>query len=324
MKTIRSRLRLLAAALLAVALSLTLLAPAEAKPPRSYPDRIELPVGFRPEGITIGNKPVAYVGSLATGNIYAADLRTGEGRLISDEDPGVPAVGLKIDKKALLYVAGGPSGTARVVDSRTGEILTTYRLSTEPSFINDVVLTKRAAWFTNSLQPELYRVPLGGDEGVIPTVIPLTGEWEQAPGFNANGIALTPDGRALLVVNTATGTLYRVTSDGVATRVDLGGDELTNGDGLLVRGRTLYVVQNRTQPGGGGQAQPPRHRRQLGRHSGKRRVRRTNHGGRLQGQPLLAERPFQRPATPAGRRVLDHSDRPRELTQPWKLHPSPP
>ena len=55
-------------------------------------------------------------------------------------------------------MAGGPSGTARVVNSRTGQYLASYTLTTKPSFINDVVLTKRAAWFTNSLQPELYRL----------------------------------------------------------------------------------------------------------------------------------------------------------------------
>ena len=64
--------------------------------------------------------------------------------------------------------------------------------------------------------------------------------------FNANGIALTPNGRALLVVNTSPGTLFRV--DPRHRRSDhgrSGGDYvLTNGDGLLVEGRTLYVVQN--------------------------------------------------------------------------------
>ena len=80
MKTTRSRLRLLAAALLSVALSLTLVAPAEAKKRTSYPDEIALPNGFLPEGITIGKRPIAYLGSRANGDIYAADLRTGEGQ----------------------------------------------------------------------------------------------------------------------------------------------------------------------------------------------------------------------------------------------------
>ena len=245
--TTRPRPRLLFAALLSAMLSVALVAPAEAQPRHSFPDRIDLPVGFQPEGITIGKKLVAYVGSLANGDIYRADLRTGQGEVISD-GPGTPSVGLKIDKKGLLYVAGGPTGTARVVDSRTGDLLADYTLSTEPSFINDVVLTKRAAWFTNSLQPELYRVPLGGDDDVTPTVVPLTGDWEQQPGFNANGIAVTPDGRALLVVQSVTGLLFRVDpASGEATQVDLGGYRLTNGDGLLVSGQTLYVVQNRLE-----------------------------------------------------------------------------
>jgi sugar lactone lactonase YvrE len=240
----RTRLRLLSVALLSAALGFALVAPAEAKPRHDYPDRIELPAGFQPEGITIGKRPVAYVGSLADGDIYAADLRSGRGRVIS-QGPGTPSVGLKIDRRGLLWVAGGPTGTARVVSSRTGEILADLTLTTKPSFINDVVLTPRAAWFTNSQQPELYRVSRDGRRLRV-TTLPLTGDWVQQPGFNANGIAATPDGRALLVVQTSTETLFRVDPrTGVARRVDLGGYALTNGDGLLVRGRTLYVVQNR-------------------------------------------------------------------------------
>ena len=46
-------------------------------------------------------------------------------------------------------------------------------------------------------------------------------------------------------MQSSTGTLYRVDPvTGDARRVDLGGTPLTNGDGLLVQGRTLYAVQN--------------------------------------------------------------------------------
>jgi sugar lactone lactonase YvrE len=241
--TMRFRLRLLFTALLCALLSLALVAPAEARPRHDYPDRIELPDGFLPEGITIGRAPVAYLGSRADGDIYAADLRTGKGRVIS-QGPGTPSVGLKIDDRGLLYVAGGPSGTARVVNTRTGSYRSYTLTTTLPSFINDVVLTRQAAWFTNSQQPELYRLPRDG-RGRQATTLPLSGDWVQAPGFNANGITQTPDGRALLVVNSTTGNLYRVnTRTGAATQVDLGGASLTNGDGMLLLGRTLYVVRN--------------------------------------------------------------------------------
>lgn len=241
MKTIRSRTRLFTIALLVGVLSLGLVTPAEAKKHTPYPDSIALPNGFRPEGIAIGKRPIAYLGSLANGDIYAADLRTGKGKVVV-KGPGTPSVGLKVSADGrTLYVAGGPSGEARVINLRSGKTKT-YTLTTKPSFINDVVLTKRAAWFTNSSQAELYR--LSRRTGVV-TTIPLRGAWEQVEGFNANGIALTPNRRALLVVNSTTGALFRVNpATGRATRVDLGGASLTSGDGLLVKGRRLYVVRN--------------------------------------------------------------------------------
>jgi sugar lactone lactonase YvrE len=240
--TLRTTLRLLTAALFSLMLSVTLVAPVQAHGPhKHFPDRIKLPVGFLPEGITIGRAPVAYLGSRADGDIYAADLETGKGRVIS-EGPGSPSVGLKVDRRGLLYVAGGPAGTARVVNVRTGASKP-YTLTTKPSFINDVVLTRRAAWFTNSQQPELYRL---SRETRKVTTLPLSGDWVQPEGFGANGIAQTPDGRTLLVIQSSTGLLFRVNPyTGRATQVDLGGASLTNGDGLLLEGRTLYVVRNR-------------------------------------------------------------------------------
>jgi hypothetical protein len=55
-----------------------------------------------------------------------------------------------------------------------------------------------------------------------------------------------PDGRALLLVHSTEGTLYRVNpANGEATPVDLAGETLVNGDGLLRQGTTLYAVLNR-------------------------------------------------------------------------------
>jgi hypothetical protein len=244
---IRSVLRLLAVALLGVALSAPLTGTAQARP---FPDRLDLPNGFQPEGITIGRRATAYLGSLADGDIIAVSLRTGKQRLISEGlGPNFPSVGLKIDNRDRLFVAGGPSGTGRVIDVRTGKIIRNYEFATAPTFINDVVLTRHYAWFTDSQRPQLYGVPLGrgGKPGRQANVVtlPLTGDWQQVEGFNANGIAETPNRKALLVVNSATGLLFRVDSKtGEATKVDLGGTLLTAGDGVLVQGRTLYAVQN--------------------------------------------------------------------------------
>ncbi|WP_217214401.1 SMP-30/gluconolactonase/LRE family protein [Streptomyces sp. AC550_RSS872] len=219
---------------------------------RTRPAVIHLPDGFRPEGITIGGGPYAYLGSLGDGSIYRADLRTGEGGIIS-AGPGTPSVGLKLDHRGRLFVAGRGQG-ARVVDARTGEILASYVLtSATPTFVNDVFLAPRTAWFTDSYQPALYALPLGR-HGELPdaddvVAITLSGDWSQVPGevVNANGITSTPDGSALLVVQSGVGGLHRVNPrTGVTQLVDLGdAAPLTNGDGLLLTGRTLYVVQNR-------------------------------------------------------------------------------
>ena len=218
----------------------------------TWPDVIPLPDGFRPEGIAIGRGPHAYLGSLGDGSLYRADLRTGEGRVIST-GPGTPSVGLKLDDRGRLFVAGRDVG-ARVVDARSGEILASYRLATAtPTFVNDVLLTPGAAWFTDSYRPTLYALPLGR-HGELPDAadvvrLPLSGDWIQGAdgSVNANGITRAPDGSALLVVQSGAGGLHRVDPrTGVTRLVDLGdAAPLTDGDGLLRVGRTLYVVQNR-------------------------------------------------------------------------------
>ena len=217
------------------------------KPKGAWPDRFPLPDGFQPEGIAIGTKPFAYFGSLADGDIYGASLATGRGSVISKGlGAGHPTVGLKIDGHGRrLFLAGGDSGEIRTVHVRSGEIEKMY--ATGGTFVNDVILTPGAAWFTDSFKPQLYRLSLGkhGEPQGVETV-PLTGDWVQGDDFTANGIERTPDGRALLVVNAFAdgGTLERVDPrTGVARAVDLGGSKIPNGDGLLLLGRILYVVQ---------------------------------------------------------------------------------
>ncbi|MGA6222783.1 SMP-30/gluconolactonase/LRE family protein [Streptomyces umbrinus] len=212
----------------------------------TWPTEFPLPNGFLPEGIAIGRKPYAYMGSRANGALYRTDLRTGEGRILFAGGTGLIAVGLKLDHDGLLYVAGN-TGVARTHDSRTGEVVATHQL-TEPTghFINDVTLLGDRAWFTDSRAAALYGVPRGR-AGTVKT-LPLTGDWVQLPDVNnANGIVGTPDGRALIVVKSTPGELYNVNlRTGHATKITLiGAANVVNGDGLYRTGRTLYVVQNR-------------------------------------------------------------------------------
>ncbi|MGK8500682.1 SMP-30/gluconolactonase/LRE family protein [Nocardia asiatica] len=232
-------------------LGATALVPADRPQRPVLPATFGLPAGFQPEGIAIGSAPFAYFGSRADGSIYRASLLTGRGGIVSP-GPGTPALGLQVDRHGRLFVAGGTGGDARVVDTRTGAVLASYRLGTPPdTFVNDVALTPTGAWFTDSYSPVLYHLPVGEDAALPPPAAvvgrPLTGDIRyQAGAINANGIVRTPDGAGLIVIQSATGLLFRVDpATGATRRIDLG-VALPNGDGLLLHGSTLFVVQNRS------------------------------------------------------------------------------
>jgi hypothetical protein len=222
-------------------------APAAADPP--FPETIALPNGLQPEGIDIRGRSF-YVGSLATGAVVRGNLRSGECcETVVGPQQGRVAAGLKVDRHHRLFVAGGPTGQAYVYDARTGAELAVYQLATGPSFINDVVVTRRAAWFTDSFSAVLFRVPITrgelGDQADVAT-LPLSGDFQLVPGeFNANGIEATGGGRRLVIVNSFTGELFTVDPQtGVTRLIDLGGGDVESGDGILLAGRRLYVVQN--------------------------------------------------------------------------------
>jgi sugar lactone lactonase YvrE len=215
-----------------------------------FPTTIPLPDGFRPEGIASGNGHTFFVGSLANGAIYGGDLATGEGAVVVPGQAGRVSVGLKYDSRSgLLFVAGGPTGKAFIYDPATGALVREIQLTTPPTtFVNDVVVSTEAAYFTDSMRPVLYRVPLDANGAPTGTSqeIPLGGDFEFIAGaFNANGIDAVPNGDLLIIVNSTTGDLYAVDpATGDATLIDLGGGSVLRGDGILLQGKTLYVVQN--------------------------------------------------------------------------------
>jgi hypothetical protein len=231
-------------ALAAATVVLLIGVPAAAAP---FPDRIDLPDGFAPEGITIGPGGTFYTGSLVNGAIYRGSVRTGEGSVLVPPQEGRVAVGMKVDR-GLLYVAGGETGDAYVYDANSGAEIRFYKLATS-GFINDVVVTRKAAWFTDSFNPVLYRVPIArdGTPGAQSEVevVPLTGDIVFGPDFNVNGIEATPDGSTLIIVQSNTGKLFTVDAQtGVTSEIDLGPDDVSSGDGLLLDRFNLYVVQN--------------------------------------------------------------------------------
>jgi sugar lactone lactonase YvrE len=226
------RLLLLPALLLGLALAPVTTAAA-------FPDRIDLPDGFAPEGIATGRGHAFYAGSLSGAGIVRGDYRTG------DTEPlvttGGPYVGLKVDASNRLWVAGGFSGSGHVFDADTGATLATFEFTNEPSFVNDVIVTGEAAWFTDSFRAVIYRVDLAtGDFSEVD----LTDLVQAEPNvFRLNGIDATPNGETLIAVNSTDGELYRIdAASETVTTIELGED--LHADGILLEGRRLYAVRN--------------------------------------------------------------------------------
>jgi sugar lactone lactonase YvrE len=230
--------------ILTIALLLCLAAPAAAG--GRYPETIPLPNGWQPEGIATGKGDSFYAGSRATGAVYKGNLKSGRGDVLVKPWGGA-SLGMKVDDQNRLFVAGGGTGTASVYKASSGKLLKRYTVATAPTFVNDVIVTDRAAYFTDSQKRQLYVLDLGrGDR--LPArakTLTLKGDLLEAPtgGFELNGIEAS--GRKLIAVHSALGRLYEIDPrNGDTDLIELKGGNVANGDGLLLEGRTLYVVQN--------------------------------------------------------------------------------
>lgn len=224
-------------------LALVVVATPAAAAKTTFPDVISLPNGWMPEGIAIHGSTF-YAGSRANGAVLAGDLRTGKGSVLVPGVSGRVATGLKYSH-GLLFVSGASTGKAWVFDARTGRQLREYPFG--GGFINDVVVTRTAAFFTDSNNAVLYRVALSrsGRPAQTFSTLPLTGDFQLAAGFNLNGIDVTSNGKTLISVQSNTGKLFTIQpGTGVTHEIALGGAAVTNGDGILLAGKTLYVVRN--------------------------------------------------------------------------------
>lgn len=233
----------LCAALMVVAVALSAASSAAQKP---FPQVIQLPRGFQPEGIEVGRGTTFYVGSVATGAVYRGNLRTGRGAIFVPGVSGRSATGIELDSRNRLFVAGASTGKAFIYNARTGALIRTYTFASSDTFINDVTLVASGAVFTDARKALFYHVPIAQDGALGDHhTIPIEGAFSLAPGFNLNGIDTTPRDE-LIAVQSNKGKLYRIDpGTGDSREISLGRGSVPNGDGILLTGKTLYVVQNR-------------------------------------------------------------------------------
>jgi hypothetical protein len=107
------------------------------------------------------------------------------------------------------------------------------------------VVTKDAAWFTDTAEANLYRVAIepGGTLGAV-TTLTITGPAANLGfDFNINGIAATPDGKTLIVAHSGLGALFTVDPETGASSA-IAGVAVPSVDGILLESGRLFAVQN--------------------------------------------------------------------------------
>lgn len=144
--------------------------------------------------------------------------------------------------------AGGATGQIFVYDIATKALVAKFATGLTPSFVNDVTIAPNGdAYFTDSNSPAIYRVAV---DVTAPGAFSRWSDLAGSPisygqGFNLNGIAASADGQYLVVVQSNTGKLFRVE---IATKaiseIDLGGQTVAAGDGLLIDRQNLWVMRN--------------------------------------------------------------------------------
>ena len=235
--------------LLAVIIAVSLISPAMAFDGYNLPESYALPEGLNPEGITRkGKSSKFFVGSLADGSIFQFDALTGEGEFVIEGREGSVAVGMDFDPRSgLLY----GTGKITIYDPSQGELVREFDVGTngEESFVNDVIVTKRAVFFTDSRRTVFYKIKLKksgklSKKAALKTIA-IQGDFNFVAGaFNSNGIEADYAGKQLIIANTQAQKLYRVdakTGESVEILMD---QTLPNADGLLLFGNKLFVVQN--------------------------------------------------------------------------------
>ncbi len=206
-----------------------------------------------PEGIVYDSKRgIVYTGSASNGNLYRFTASSERAQLLAlGGSPGrKAALGMKLDPQGRLMIATGSEGKVGIVDSTSG--MTIKALETPPSpqaFINDLTQTPDGyVYVTDSFRPVIFRfrTNASGVTNIESWLNLQNTAIRYVPGLNLNGIVNTPDGRYLITVQTNTGRLYRIDTRSKAVREISLATRLTNGDGLVLNRRTLYVVRNAT------------------------------------------------------------------------------
>eukprot|EP00121_Abeoforma_whisleri_P000311 Awhi_evm1s279 len=232
---------------------------------------LHLPINFHPEGLALGDDGDFYAGSIATGALWKGNLNTGAGVYLVT--PMERLAGLNINGEIsestglaydpignILFVANFKSGSVSVFDGDNGSQLAFYDAK-EIQLANDCIVAAElhAVYCTDSFSANLLEIPytpgqlLSQPEDIKVinvNVSALTEDSFEDGDFHFNGIDTTKDGKRLLIVSSAEGSLLLVdprndlNDEQVAIDIVQLDQKLERADGIELQkeSNTLYVV----------------------------------------------------------------------------------
>ncbi|MDO8189135.1 SMP-30/gluconolactonase/LRE family protein [Conexibacter sp. JD483] len=217
-----------AAALIAAASA----APASAK-------TITLPAGFSAEAMT-AHRGALFVSSQTSGEVRRIDPRSGQQTVLVKGRRGNRGNGLRFAGDNRLIVAGGTNGKIDVYDGRSGRLIRRHSVP-GAGFLNGVAVQGKTAYVTDTLTHLIHALPTSG-RGTVRTIRP--GGDFTPDRLDLDGIILARPGW-LLTGQYGSGKLFAFSTKTGATRQVTLNASLPTNDGLALRGRTLFVAENR-------------------------------------------------------------------------------
>ncbi|AZM60775.1 superoxide dismutase [Streptomyces sp. WAC 01420] len=197
-----------------------------------------------------------FITSFGTGAVYRATPGAVKAKvyLPAGAEGRDHAMGTDIDRHGRLWVNDKAGVT--LYEKATGTRLARF-VTPAPgsSVLNDLDFTPDGtAYLTDSTGKVVYRlterqvadaIAAGGSARTLPVGFDLTGVVDPQPEgtLTLNGIEADPTGRYLLIIDSASGDLFRIDlSSGTVGTVRVSGASLAAGDGLLLEQDKLWVA----------------------------------------------------------------------------------
>ena len=203
-----------------------------------------------PEGMALSSDGMVVTGSSTTGTIYTAEQS--DSTLVARSVAGAnlpAALGMTVDANR-LYFTSGDNAQVGVYDLNTNQAVNVYTAPSptagDSTLLNDLVLVGDYGYVTDSYRPVLFRFATDGSASELTPWLDLTDSpIRYESGFNLNGIDVTPGGEHLIVMQSNTGKLFRITvATQEITEINLDGENIQGGDGIYLAENRVYVALN--------------------------------------------------------------------------------